>query len=157
MVIEGDFVPGVVASTTTVKPFTDYNEFPFPTIGSSGSPVLAGADIVVMLKDSPAARALITYLATPKAQTIWAKLGGYTSPNKNVPASAYTDPLNRRTAIALAHAKVSRFDMSDQQPASFGATAGQGEWKLFQDFVSNPSDASGIAKQLEAAAAKAYK
>jgi hypothetical protein len=157
MVIEGDFVPGVVASATNVKAFTDYNEFAFPTIGSSGSPVLAGADIVVMLKDSPAARALIKYLATAQAQTIWAKRGGYTSPNKNVPASAYSDPLNRKTAIALSHAKVSRFDMSDQQPAAFGATAGQGEWKLFQDFVSNPSNASGIAKKLEAAAAKAYK
>jgi ABC-type glycerol-3-phosphate transport system substrate-binding protein len=157
MVIEGDFVPGVVASATNVKAFTDYNEFPFPTIGSSGSPVLAGADIVVMLKDSPAARALIKYLATAQAQTIWAKRGGYTSPNKNVPASAYSDPLNRKTAIALSHAKVSRFDMSDQQPAAFGATAGQGEWKLFQDFVSNPSNASGIARKLEAAAAKAYK
>jgi alpha-glucoside transport system substrate-binding protein len=157
MVIEGDFVPGVVASTTNVKPFTDYNEFPFPTIGSSGSPILAGADFLVMLKDTPASRALIKYLATSKAQTIWAKRGGYTSPNKRVPAGAYSDPLNRKTAIALAHAKVSRFDLSDQQPAAFGATVGQGEWKLFQDFVRSPSNASGIAKKLEAAAAKAYK
>lgn len=157
MVIEGDFVPGVVASTTNVKAITDYNEFPFPSIGSSGSPVLAGADIVVLLRDTPASEALIKYLATAQAQTIWAKRGGYTSPNKNVPASAYGDPLNRKTAIALEHAKVSRFDMSDQQPAAFGATVGQGEWKLFQDFVSNPSNATGVAKKLEAAATKAYK
>jgi alpha-glucoside transport system substrate-binding protein len=110
-----------------------------------------------MLRDTPAARALITYLATPQAATIWAKRGGFSSPNKDVPASAYTDPLQRKTALALGSASVFRFDMSDLQPAAFGATAGQGEWKLFQDFVSSPTDVNGIAAKLEAAAAKAYK
>ena len=71
--------------------------------------------------------------------------------------SAYTDPLQRKTALALANASIFRFDMSDLQPASFGATAGQGEWKLFQDFINNPKNVNGIAAQLEAAAAKAYK
>jgi alpha-glucoside transport system substrate-binding protein len=52
---------------------------------------------------------------------------------------------------------VFRFDLSDLQPASFGGTVGQGEFKLFQDFLKNPSNANGIAKQLESAAAKAYK
>jgi hypothetical protein len=46
--------------------------------------------------------------------------------------------------------------MSDQQPAAFGATDGQGEWKLFQDFVSDPSNVVGISQQLESAAAQAY-
>ena len=39
--------------------------------------------------------------------------------------------------------------MSDQQPASFGATVGQGEWGLFQDFLRNPANVSGIQKKLE--------
>jgi len=47
--------------------------------------------------------------------------------------------------------------MSDEQPPSFGGTTGQGEWGLFQTFLKKPSDVNGIAKQLEAAAAKAYK
>ena len=59
--------------------------------------------------------------------------------------------------MLIATAKVFRFDMSDLQPAAFGATAGQGEWKLFQDFVNNPKNVNGVAAQLEAAAAKAYK
>jgi alpha-glucoside transport system substrate-binding protein len=45
--------------------------------------------------------------------------------------------------------------MSDLQPAAFGATTGQGEWKLFQDFVSAPSNVNGIASKLETAAEKA--
>ena len=47
-----------------------------------------------MFKDTPAARALVTYLATPEAATIWAKQGGFSSPNKGVPASAYPDALD---------------------------------------------------------------
>ena len=83
----------------------------------------------------------MTYLAgAPDAATVWAKLGGFTSPNKNVKLSSYSDPLQRRTAAALANATVFRFDMSDLQPAAFGATAGQGEWKLFQDFVSSSEE-----------------
>ena len=70
--------------------------------------------------------------------------------------SAYKDALNRKNAIALARAKIFRFDMSDLQPAAFGATSGQGEWKLFQDFLSNPKNVNGIASKLEAAAKKAY-
>jgi alpha-glucoside transport system substrate-binding protein len=157
MVIEGDFVPGVVASSNPLKPITGYNVFNFPSINGSKPAVMGGGDIVAMLKDTPATRALIQYLATPQAATIWAKRGGFSSPNKDVKPSAYGDPLQRTTAVALAKASVFRFDMSDLQPAAFGATAGQGEWKLFQDFVSKPSDANGIAKKLESAAAAAYK
>jgi hypothetical protein len=40
-------------------------------------------------------------------------------------------------------------------PPEFGATTGQGLWKLFQDFVANPDDVDGIAEQMERAAAAA--
>jgi ABC-type glycerol-3-phosphate transport system substrate-binding protein len=157
MVIEADFVAGVITSSTKAKPVTGFNVSPFPAIGSSGYPVVGAGDTAVMFKDSPAARAFIQYLATPVAGAIWAKRGGFSSPNKKVPASAYPDAITRITATALAKAPVFRFDMSDLQPASFGGTVGQGEFKLFQDFLKKPSDVDGIAAQLEAAAAKAYK
>jgi alpha-glucoside transport system substrate-binding protein len=157
MVIEGDFVPGTVASSNPLKPVTGFNQFPFPAIGGSGPAVMGGGDVVVMFKSNPASQALIKYLATPQAATIWAQRGGYSSPNKNVKATAYKDPLNRATTVALAKAGVFRFDMSDLQPAAFGSSTGQGEWKLFQDFVQNPKNINGIASKLEASAAKAYK
>jgi alpha-glucoside transport system substrate-binding protein len=118
---------------------------------------VGGGDTVVMFKDTPASRALVSYLATPAAATIWAKAGGFSSPNKGVPASAYTDPLNRATAVALARAKIFRFDMSDLQPAAFGGTVGQGEWKILQDFLKNPKNVTKTAAALEKAAAAAYK
>jgi len=77
--------------------------------------------------------------------------------NHNMDPGVYPDAITRATAVPVAKAKSIVFDMSDNQPASFGATAGQGEWGLFQDFLKNPKNASGIAKKLESAAAKAYK
>jgi alpha-glucoside transport system substrate-binding protein len=157
MVIEGDFVPGVVAGKNPLKPVSGYNVFPFPAIGSTANYVEGGGDMLMAFKDSPAIRALVQYLATGAAQTIWAKRGGYTAPAKTVSPSAYPDAITRATASAVGKAKVFRFDLSDLQPASFGGTVGQGEFKIFQDFLNNPSNATGIAKSLEVAAAKAYK
>ncbi len=155
-VIEGDFVPGVV-SPNPLKPVTGYNVFAFPSINGSQNYVEGGGDILMMFHNTPATRALAEYLVTGKAQTIWAKKGGYTAPAKTVPASAYPDAITRQVAKAVGNAQVFRFDLSDLQPASFGGTVGQGEFKIFQDFLKNPSDVNGIASSLESAAAKAYK
>jgi alpha-glucoside transport system substrate-binding protein len=157
MVLEADFVEGEILNSTKAKPETGFNVFDFPSINDSPPSVVGGGDQVVMFKDSPAARALVEYLATPEAAAIWVKRGGFASPNKGVPESAYEDPLLRATATALANAENFRFDLSDLQPSAFGGTVGQGEFKLFQDFLSNPSDVDGIAQKLEDAAAKAYK
>jgi alpha-glucoside transport system substrate-binding protein len=155
-VIEGDFVPGVVASNP-LKAVSGYSVFPFPAIGNTKNYVEGGGDEVMMFKSTPASRALVSYLATGAAQTIWAKRGGYTAPAKTVPASAYPDAITRATAVAVGKAKVFKFDLSDLQPASFGGTVGQGEFKIFQDFLKNPKNVNGIASSLEKAAAKAYK
>ena len=155
MVIEGDFVPGSV--TSKWKAVKDYSVFTFPSINGSPPSVVASGDQMVMFKDTPAARALINYMATGRAGSVYVKQGGASSPNKAVPPSAYADPLRRSTATALARAKTSRFDLSDLQPSAFGATPGQGLFKLFQDFLKNPSNVNGIAAKMEAAAAKAYK
>jgi ABC-type glycerol-3-phosphate transport system substrate-binding protein len=158
MVIEGDFVPGVVAGKTKLEPGTGYDVFPFPAIGDSGeNVVVGGGDSLVMFKDSPAAQALVEYLASPEAAEIWVSRGGFSSPNKNVSEDAYSDELTKTTATAIASAETFRFDMSDLAPAAFGGTPGQGEWKILQDFLGNPKDVDGTAKKLEQAAAKAYK
>jgi alpha-glucoside transport system substrate-binding protein len=143
MIAEGDFVPGVVASKNPLKPVSGYNVFAFPAIGNTQNYVEGGGDMLMAFKDTPAIRALVQYLATGEAQTIWAKRGGYTAPAKTVPASAYPDAITRTTASAVGKAKVFRFDLSDLQPASFGGTVGQGEFKLFQDFLKNPSNKAG--------------
>ena len=156
-VIEGDFVPGVVATKTKLRAGTGYNVFPFPSLGSGGSNVVVGGgDSITVFKDTPAVRAFVRFLATPEAAQTWAARGGFSSPNRGVSDSTYPDDITRTVATALANAQTFRFDMSDLAPAAFGGTPGQGEWKIMQDFASNPSDVSGTAAKLEAAAARAY-
>ena len=155
MVIEGDFVPGT--ATTGAKPVTDYNVFPFPSINNSPPVTEVSGDEIVMFKDSPATEAFVKYLATPQAAEAWASRGGFGTLNKKVPLSTYSDAISRKVAQTLATSKVSRFDLSDLQPAAFGATVGQGEFKIFQDFLKNPSNVNGIAQELESSAAAAYK
>ena len=155
-VIEADFVAGEIVNSTKAEPETGFNEFDFPSINGSPAMVVGGGDQVVMFKDSPAAQALVEYLASPEAAAIWVKRGGFSSPNKNVDENDYPDPILKATATALASADTFRFDLSDLQPSAFGGTVGQGLFKLFQDFLANPSDVDGIAQQMEDAAKKAY-
>ncbi len=155
-VIEGDNVPAAVESP--IEPQTGYDVFEFPAINDSPPSVVGSGDIVVMLKDNPAARAFVEYLATAEAAEVRAELApGFASANQNLDPASYTDEIQRQTAGAVGEAEVFRFDLSDLQPGAFGATEGQGMWKLLQDFVQNPDDVDGIAQQLEQAAAAAFK
>jgi alpha-glucoside transport system substrate-binding protein len=154
MVIEGDFVPGAVDHG--LEPETDFNVFPFPAIGDSENYVVGGGDTAVMFTDSPAAQALMRYLASAEAAQIWAERGGFASLAKDLDTGVYPDAITQTTAGALSEAEVFRFDLSDLQPAAFGGTVGQGLFKLFQDFLQNPDDVDGIAQQMEDAAAAAF-
>jgi alpha-glucoside transport system substrate-binding protein len=155
-VIEGDFVPGVAGDKNPLKPETGFNIFPFPSINDSPASVVGGGDLVVMFKENAVSKAFVEYLTTPEASEIWAKRGGFSSPNKNVSKSVYPDPIQETTAGAIGEAEVFRFDLSDLQPSAFGGTVGQGLFKEFQDFLANPQDIDGITAQMEASAAKAY-
>ncbi|MGW2958386.1 ABC transporter substrate-binding protein [Streptomyces sp. NPDC001220] len=155
MVYEGDFVQ-VNIGETKAKVGTGAKVFPFPAVGSA-APVVSGGDAAVIFKDSKGAQALATFLASPDAATIQAKLGGYLSPNKSVPNSAYPNEVQRTIAKALiASGDDFRFDMSDQAPQAFGGTPGKGEWKDLQDFLKNPKDVAGTQAKLEKDAAAAY-
>ncbi|MBA8944153.1 alpha-glucoside transport system substrate-binding protein [Streptomyces calvus] len=155
MVYEGDFVQ-VNIGETEAEVGMDAKVFPFPAVGDA-PPVVSGGDAAVILEDSEAAQALVTFLASPDAARIHAGLGGYLSPNRNVPASAYPNDVQRKMAKALIDAGDDfRFDMSDQAPQAFGGTPGKGEWKALQDFLKNPRDIAGTQARLEADAAAAY-
>jgi alpha-glucoside transport system substrate-binding protein len=147
-----DAVPGVVQHP--LEPQTGYNVFIFPNIGDSPPSIVGSGNIFVMFTDNAATRAFMEYLTTPEAAEIWVEQGGFSSPNKNVDTELYPDEILRTTAGAISEAEVFRFDLSDLVPTAFGATTGQGLWKLFQDFVRNPQNVDGIAQQMEQAAAR---
>ena len=154
MVVIGDFAPGV--TKTTLKPVSGFNVFDFPSINGSQPSVVGGGDLFVEFKKSEAADAFLEYLTTTDAAEIWAKRGGFSSPNKNLDTSLYPDEITKKTASALAKAETFRFDLSDLQPAAFGATPGQGLFKEFSDFVANPNNIDQITQKMEADAKKAY-
>jgi alpha-glucoside transport system substrate-binding protein len=157
MVFEADFVGVNIKNDTDAKIGQDAKVFPFPAVGQE-SPVVTGGDAAVALKDSKAAQAMLTFLASTDAAELMAEQGGFVSPNKEMDMGSYPDAVQREIAKALLAAGDDfRFDMSDQAPAAFGGTKGEGEWKALQDFLQKPDDVAGAQQALEAAAAKAYK
>ncbi|MDQ3679986.1 MAG: extracellular solute-binding protein [Actinomycetota bacterium] len=155
MTFEGSFVAANVAKETRAEVGTDARFFEFPSVNESQRSVIFGGDVAVLLGDSEASRELIRFLATPQAAEPWAEAGGFISPNRSVDPAAYPDLTTRQLARALTEPGVARFDLSDLVPASFGATNGQGMWKILQDWLRNPGDVDSTAAQLEAAAAAA--
>src|SRR5205814_3879206 len=123
--------------------------------GSTG--VEIGGDLFVTFRDTPAIEAFVKFLATPEAATVWAKQGGFGTGNHNMKSSVYPDAITRATEAPIQSATSVVFDMSDEQPSSFGGTAAQGEWGLFQTFLKSPKNISGARQQLEKAATEANK
>lgn len=155
-VIEGDFVRTEIEAGTQAKPQVDFDVFAFPSVEGSEGVVVGGGDTIVMFSESPAAKALVEYLASAEAAEIWAERGGFASPNQALDESVYPDELTRQTASAIADAETFRFDLSDLQPAAFGATVGQGMWQVFTEFMENPSDVDATAQKLEREAKRAF-
>ena len=63
----------------------EYDFFPFPTIDARfGNDVTGAGDLFGMFRDTPQSRALMSYLLTPEAQSIWVARGGALSVNVNV-------------------------------------------------------------------------
>jgi alpha-glucoside transport system substrate-binding protein len=155
-VFEGDFVAGVISGETDATVGEDADFFQFPPIEGSEPGVVGGGDVAVALTDSEEAQSLLTFLASPEAGEVWAERGGFTSPNQAVDTSVYPDEVSQRIAEAVVNAEVFRFDMSDLQPAAFGATAGRGMWLRFQEFAQS-GDAQAAAQALERDAARAFK
>jgi multiple sugar transport system substrate-binding protein/alpha-glucoside transport system substrate-binding protein len=156
IVYEGDFVAGVITDSTKSKVGQDALMFPFPAAGAQPA-VVGGGDVATILKDTPASQAFLKFLASPEAAAVWAKLGGFSSANKNMALTNYPDPIAKAIGEAVIKAGDNvRFDMSDLAPAAFGGTVGKGEWKDLQDFLKNPSNVSGTAAQLEKDAKAAF-
>ena len=164
MVFEGDFVateitgnsknytPGTTGSgggacTTDPSKTPCYSFFDFPALAanSANQAAIQGAgDVAVMLKDTPQSEALIKYLAGPDGAAIWAHLGGFASPNKKVPSSAYPDSVSKAIAQGLVGASSFVFSLDDLQ-----GTWEKNMWQDLLDFLKNPSNATSIQATMD--------
>ncbi len=133
-----------------LEPGTDYDVFPFPTIDPEyRGAVTIGADLPVMVSDTPVARSLMTYLASARAQEAWIRRGGFTSVNRSVSPDAYADPVARAVAEELTAARIIRFSAGDIMPPSLQRSW----WGAMLDLVQDPSQVDSILDRLTAAAA----
>jgi alpha-glucoside transport system substrate-binding protein len=150
----GDFIPGFITSQfPRAKPARDFNFFPFPAInGQYQGAVTGGADLVVAMQDNSAVRALINYLATAEAQTIWVKRGGFTSANRLVDLATYPNPVARASAAMLTTATTFRFGAGDLMPPAVQQTF----WKGMLSFIIDQNRLDSILSEIEAVAQQAY-
>ena len=139
----------IAASHPALQPGADYAVFRFPTIGSAQpSGVTVGADIPVLLRDTPVARSFMAFLASARSQEAWIKLGGFTSANRSVSLATYPDPVARSIAEELTTAEVSRFSAGDMMPSALQ----RAWWGAMVDLVQDPSRLDAVLEQLTAAA-----
>jgi alpha-glucoside transport system substrate-binding protein len=142
----------ITSKFPNLKPGEDYNFFTFPTINSNyAGAVTVGADVVVMVNDTPAARSFMTYLAGAQAQEAWIKLGGFTSVNRGVSRDIYPDPVARAVAKELTEARISRFGAGDMMPAPVQKVW----WQDTLELVKDPSRLDSILKSLTSVAQSA--
>jgi alpha-glucoside transport system substrate-binding protein len=101
-VAEGNYVGGIaLAAVDSNLQFGKTLDFVrFPGSGQGGDAIVTTADILVMLKDSPAARSFVTYMVGDDAATTWASQG-YNVANKHMDASKYSDPLAAKVATLM--------------------------------------------------------
>ncbi|HVC24428.1 MAG TPA: ABC transporter substrate-binding protein [Acidimicrobiales bacterium] len=172
MVIEADFVTSEITGNSpnynagtkgkggaactanpAQTPCYDFFPFPAPKGFSVNSGALQGAgDVGMMLTATRQAKALMKYIATAQPGEIWAHLGGFTSPNKKVPLSAYPDAVTRADAQELTTATSFVFSLDDLQ--------GTWEPQMWQDmlnFVKTPTAANvtSIEKTMQSQATAA--
>jgi alpha-glucoside transport system substrate-binding protein len=101
---QGAFINLVAPSECkkSLRPGKDFTFFPLPKYDPSAPDVqFVSGDLFMGAKDSKnadAARALLEYLGSAKAQAVWARRGGYIAPNAKVPESVYPNVNDRRAA-----------------------------------------------------------
>jgi alpha-glucoside transport system substrate-binding protein len=135
-----DFLPAGLEPGATV------DVFPLPPMTpATGNPVLVGGIVFAQFQDRPAARALMEYLATAEAHTLWAN-EGYISPHRGVSLDAYPDGLTRHQAAILHNADLIRFDGSDLMPGEVGTGT---FWTGMVDYVGG-ADAGKVLTTIDA-------
>jgi alpha-glucoside transport system substrate-binding protein len=136
---EGGFVGGIISGEVNpnLKPVTDFDFFPFPTINEEvGQPLLGAGDVAVAFENNEDVKALMEYLSSPEAGTIWVSTGAIVSPNKGVDLEAYPNDLVKKEADQVRNAEVFRFDGSDLLPGALGT-----EWpSVLQGVIKSPNN-----------------
>jgi len=104
----------------------DYDFFAVP--GAQG--MQGGADWLMVFNDTPAVRALISYLSSLEGGANWAKAGFDLSPNMGADGN-YVSPALIKKGAALANATGFTPDLGDTIPGGFGSA----EWAAIVSYI----------------------
>jgi alpha-glucoside transport system substrate-binding protein len=130
---------------------TDFNMFPHPQVDPAQAGNIMGfSDSLVMYNDTPQARALINWIASPDAQKIWVADGGTLAARKDV--TNYSDPISKAAVEIAANAKNILLTPGDQMPADMGNAF----HKSILDFTSDQSKLDDLLQHLDEVQSNAY-
>jgi alpha-glucoside transport system substrate-binding protein len=136
---------------TTLTAGTDFNFFPHPAVDLAHDGSIEGfADSMVMYNDTPQARALMQYMTTADAQTIWVASGNAMAANTKV--TKYPNPVMAAAADVVANAKNILLTAGDQMPADMQHAF----WKSLLDYTNDPSQLDSILAHLDEVQASSY-
>jgi alpha-glucoside transport system substrate-binding protein len=142
-----------VARHHPLAPEKDFDAFQLPgPDGRYTSAQEVAGDLLGMLRDTPQARRLVRYLATPEAQRIWVGRGGAISPNRLVGSSAYPDPVSWKVAQIAVDAADVHFDASDLMPTTMQTAF----YQAVLAYVSDPGRLDNLLADLEGVRGLAY-
>jgi alpha-glucoside transport system substrate-binding protein len=148
---QANFMSGL-GQFAKLKAGTDFNAFPFPAINPDYTKAVEGAgDLFGMFHATDAAKSLMKYLVTAKAQDIWVKAGGALSANKN--AKDYPDEFSKNAGAAVANSEQFVFDASDQMPTDMNAAF----WSHMVSLTSGSETVDAALQALQTVADDAYK
>lgn len=147
---QASFITGLGQFAKETK-LTDYNFFPFPSITAQYAGAVEGAgDLFGMFHNTPQAAALMKYLVSPQAQTLFVSGGEFLSANKAV--ANYPNSMNQRLGKILSGATSFVFDASDQMPTPMQSAFYSG---LLQ-YIQYPGQLDSILQHLDSVQATAY-
>ena len=146
----GSFITGTYENllnpNKNVKPVdhagTTYDFFPFPAIQpANADDYEVAGNFAGMFRDTPAARSLMTFLASKQGQQDWVDSGSY-SADTQVPRSAYpNDDVHHAISAILTGGGHLSFDASDLLPDALGNAF----YQAVLAFTANPANPANPA------------
>ncbi len=148
---QASFITGLGQFANEQK-LVDYNFFPFPSITPQYANAVEGAgDLFGAFHNTPQSAALMKYLVSSQAQTLFVGGGEFLSANKGV--ANYPNQMNQRLGAILSGATSFVFDASDQMPTPMQTAFYQGLLK----YIQNPGQLDSILQNLDSVQASSYK
>ena len=145
---QASFIPSFFPEGTELGVDADFFYMPpYESKPELGKPVLGAGTLVMITKESEAARAFIDFLKLPLTHELWMAQSGFVTPHKGVNTDAYANEALRKQGQILADATTFRFDGSDLMPGRIGAGS---FWTAMVELVGGKSPEQ-VAQEVQAA------